>query len=50
MSGSEGNLNIMITQAEVHKCKSEYNQAWTIQKRYFRSLQIKKLIGMLSHF
>ncbi|KAJ7829443.1 hypothetical protein B0H14DRAFT_3717557 [Mycena olivaceomarginata] len=31
MSGSEANLAIMATQAEVHKCKSEYSEAWKIQ-------------------
>ncbi|KAJ7896620.1 hypothetical protein B0H14DRAFT_3604920 [Mycena olivaceomarginata] len=30
MSGSEVDLGIMITQAEVHKCKSEYSEAWKI--------------------
>ncbi|KAJ7831203.1 hypothetical protein B0H14DRAFT_3143238 [Mycena olivaceomarginata] len=30
MSGSEAALGIMTTQAEVHKCKSEYSEAWKI--------------------
>ncbi|KAJ7350877.1 hypothetical protein DFH08DRAFT_806856 [Mycena albidolilacea] len=30
MSGSEANLSIMAIQAEVHKLKSEYNEAWKI--------------------
>jgi tetratricopeptide (TPR) repeat protein len=31
MSDSYANLDIMNTQAEVHKCKSEYSKAWKIQ-------------------
>lgn len=30
MSGSEANLGIMTTQAEVHRCKSEYSEAWEL--------------------
>jgi tetratricopeptide (TPR) repeat protein len=30
MSGSEANLAIMTNQAEVHKLKSEYNEAWKL--------------------
>jgi hypothetical protein len=30
MSSSEAALGIMATQAEVHKCKSEYSEAWKI--------------------
>jgi uncharacterized protein HemY len=30
MSSSEANLAITNVQAEVHKCKSEYNEAWKI--------------------
>ncbi|KAJ7854102.1 hypothetical protein B0H14DRAFT_3652247 [Mycena olivaceomarginata] len=30
MSGSETDLYIMSTQAEVHKCKSEYSEAWKL--------------------
>ncbi|KAJ7813284.1 hypothetical protein B0H14DRAFT_1443521 [Mycena olivaceomarginata] len=30
MSDSTTNLGIMTTQAEVHKCKSEYSEAWNI--------------------
>jgi tetratricopeptide (TPR) repeat protein len=30
MSGSEADLGIMAAQAEVHKCKSEYSEAWKI--------------------
>jgi hypothetical protein len=33
MSDSEVNLCIMTNQAEVHKCKSEYSEAWTIQTK-----------------
>ncbi|KAJ7665491.1 hypothetical protein B0H14DRAFT_3696467 [Mycena olivaceomarginata] len=33
MSDSAVNLGIMNTQAEVHKCKSEYSEAWTIQTK-----------------
>ncbi|KAJ7697563.1 hypothetical protein B0H14DRAFT_3174402 [Mycena olivaceomarginata] len=33
MSDSEATLAIMNTQAEVHKCKSEYSEAWTIQTK-----------------
>ncbi|KAJ7803770.1 hypothetical protein B0H14DRAFT_3154322 [Mycena olivaceomarginata] len=29
----QANLDIMNTQAEVHKCKSEYSEAWTIQTK-----------------
>ncbi|KAJ7804999.1 hypothetical protein B0H14DRAFT_3773064 [Mycena olivaceomarginata] len=30
LSGSETNIAIMANQAEVHKCKSEYSEAWKI--------------------
>jgi tetratricopeptide (TPR) repeat protein len=33
MSDSDVTLGIMNTQAEVHKCKSEYSEAWTIQTK-----------------
>ncbi|KAJ7339230.1 hypothetical protein DFH08DRAFT_812619 [Mycena albidolilacea] len=33
MSDGSANLDIMNTQAEVHKCKSEYSEAWTIQTK-----------------
>jgi tetratricopeptide (TPR) repeat protein len=33
MSDSDVNLCIMNTQAEVHKCKSDYGEAWTIQTK-----------------
>jgi tetratricopeptide (TPR) repeat protein len=33
MSTSETNLGIMTTQAEVHKCKSEYIEAWKIHSK-----------------
>ncbi|KAJ7738554.1 hypothetical protein B0H14DRAFT_3168166 [Mycena olivaceomarginata] len=33
MFGTEASLGIMTTQAEVHKCKSEYSEAWTIQTK-----------------
>ncbi|KAJ7896686.1 hypothetical protein B0H14DRAFT_3124887 [Mycena olivaceomarginata] len=37
MSDGDSNLSIMNTQAEVHKCKSEYSEAWNI---YTKMLQI----------
>ncbi|KAJ7798719.1 hypothetical protein B0H14DRAFT_3156808 [Mycena olivaceomarginata] len=36
MSGSQVNLGIMINQAEVHKCKSEYSDAWKIHTEIAR--------------
>ncbi|KAJ7885321.1 hypothetical protein B0H14DRAFT_3128188 [Mycena olivaceomarginata] len=33
MSGTEANIAIMVNQAEVHKCKSEYSEAWEIQTK-----------------
>jgi tetratricopeptide (TPR) repeat protein len=33
MSGSEVNIGIMNTHAEVHKCKSEYSEAWKIHTK-----------------
>ncbi|KAJ7796313.1 hypothetical protein B0H14DRAFT_2620068 [Mycena olivaceomarginata] len=33
MSDSDANIAIMNTEAEVHKCKSEYSEAWTIQTK-----------------
>ncbi|KAJ7894402.1 hypothetical protein B0H14DRAFT_2559185 [Mycena olivaceomarginata] len=33
LSDSDGNLGIMITQADIHRCKSEYSEAWTIQTK-----------------
>ncbi|KAJ7721099.1 hypothetical protein B0H14DRAFT_587654 [Mycena olivaceomarginata] len=33
MSGSEANISVMNTQAEVHKCKSEYREAWKIHTK-----------------
>ncbi|KAJ7821330.1 hypothetical protein B0H14DRAFT_2831625, partial [Mycena olivaceomarginata] len=33
MSDSDINLDIMKTQAEIHKCKSEYSEAWKIQTK-----------------
>jgi tetratricopeptide (TPR) repeat protein len=36
MSGNELSLAIMTNQAEVHKCKSEYSEAWTIQTKILR--------------
>ncbi|KAJ7787771.1 hypothetical protein B0H14DRAFT_3579018 [Mycena olivaceomarginata] len=33
MSGSQTDLCIMNTQAEVHKCKSEYTEAWKIHAK-----------------
>jgi tetratricopeptide (TPR) repeat protein len=37
MSGSDADVGIMSTQAEVHKCKSEYSEAW---KLHIQILQI----------
>ncbi|KAJ7867187.1 hypothetical protein B0H14DRAFT_3132919 [Mycena olivaceomarginata] len=37
MAGSEANRGIMNTQAEVHKYKSEYSQAWTIQTKILQT-------------
>jgi tetratricopeptide (TPR) repeat protein len=36
MSDSEVNHTIMTTQAEVHKCKSEYSEAWEIHSKIVR--------------
>jgi tetratricopeptide (TPR) repeat protein len=36
MSDSEVNIAIMNTQAEVHKCKSEYSKAWKIHTKILR--------------
>ncbi|KAJ7837654.1 hypothetical protein B0H14DRAFT_1094003 [Mycena olivaceomarginata] len=33
MSDSEANLGIMTTQAELHKCKSEYSEAWNLHTK-----------------
>ncbi|KAJ7334922.1 hypothetical protein DFH08DRAFT_1019594 [Mycena albidolilacea] len=33
MASGDANFGIMSTQAEVHKCKSEYSEAWTIQTK-----------------
>ncbi|KAJ7681536.1 hypothetical protein B0H14DRAFT_3678208 [Mycena olivaceomarginata] len=37
MSDSDVNLGIMNTQAEGHKCKSEYSEAWIIQTKILQS-------------
>jgi tetratricopeptide (TPR) repeat protein len=36
MSDSSAGLDIMNTQAEVHKCKSEYSEAWKINTKLFQ--------------
>jgi hypothetical protein len=33
LSSSYANLGIMTTQAEIHKCKSEYDEAWKIHTK-----------------
>jgi hypothetical protein len=33
MSDSQANLGIMNNQAQVHKCKSEYSEAWKIHNK-----------------
>ncbi|KAJ7798063.1 P-loop containing nucleoside triphosphate hydrolase protein, partial [Mycena olivaceomarginata] len=46
MAGSHINLGIMNTQAEIHKCKSEYSEAWKIQTKI---LQISTNRGAYWH-
>ncbi|KAJ7314767.1 hypothetical protein DFH08DRAFT_821093 [Mycena albidolilacea] len=36
MSDGEANLSILTTQAGVHKCKSEYSEAWEIHSKIIR--------------
>jgi tetratricopeptide (TPR) repeat protein len=38
MSGGEADLAIMTIQAEVHKCKSEYSEAWKIHTKLVQIL------------
>jgi tetratricopeptide (TPR) repeat protein len=37
MFGGDVNFSIMVNQAEVHKCKSEYSEAWKIQTKILQS-------------